>query len=130
MDDLFSGEVPPKHYYGDSVRKLLLAASVVIVATLPWLYNQWPFTFYVWFVVAFSVVVFAGITNPRLRIVSLFDFAIASAGFLFFGFEGIRAVETVGAASLLFFTAETLMLIFLFDVYFTVKTIRGMILRK
>lgn len=130
MDDLFSGEVPPKHYYGDSVRKLLLTASVVIVATLPWLYNQWPFTFYVWLVVAFGVVVFAGVTNPRLRLVSLFDFAIASIGFLFFGYEGIHAVETVGAASLLFFTAEVLMLIFLFDLYFTVKTIRGMLLKR
>ena len=130
MPDLFTGEVPPKHYYGDSVRKLLLSASVVIVLTLPWLYKEWPFGFYVWLIVALSVVIFAGITNPRLRVISLFDFGIAVVGFLFFGFQGIQAVETPGIASLLFFTSEALMLIFLFDLYFTVKTLRGMLLGK
>lgn len=130
MQDLFTGEVPPRHYYGDSVRRLLLAAGLVIVVTLPWLYKEWPFGFYVWLFIVFGVVIFAGITNPRLRIVSLVDFAIAAIGFLFFGFEGIHAVQTVGAASLLFFVNEALMLLFLFDLYFTVKTIRGMLLGK
>ncbi len=130
MEDLFTGEVPPRHYYGDAVRKLLLSAGILLIVTLPWLYNEWPFSFYVGFIIAFAVVVFAGITNPKLRIVSLFDFAIASAGFLFFGLHGIFVVSTRGAVNLLFFTTETLMLIFLFDVYFTVKTLRGMLLKK
>lgn len=130
MEDLLSGEVPPRHYYGDVVRKLLLAAEVVFLTTLPWLYNKWPFSFYFAIIIAFAVVVFAGVTNPKLRIISLFDFAIASVGFLFFGIEGIYVVSTLGAANLLFFVSETLMLIFLFEVYFTVKTIRGMLLGK
>lgn len=128
--DLLSGEVPARHYYGDIVRKLLLGGATVILLTLPWLYKEWPLSFYAWVVMVFVVGVFAGVTNPRLRIISLFDFIIASVGFLFFGIDGIRVVSTQGAANLHFFTAEILMLIFFFDVYFTVKTLRGMLLGK
>lgn len=130
MEDLFVGEVPPRHYYGDVVRKLLLSAAVVILLTLPWLYKEWPLTFYAWVVLVFAVGVFAGVTNPRLRIIALFDFVIASIGFLFFGIDGIRVVQQQGASNLHFFTSEVLMLIFFFDVYFTVKTLRGMLLKK
>ncbi len=130
MQDLLIGEVPPKHYYGDSVRKLLLTAAIIILLTLPWLYKEWPMTFYVWLFLALCIGIFAGITNPKLRIVSLFDFGIAVIGFLFFGYEGIYAIQAFGAGNLLFPTAEILMLLFFFDLYFTVKTLRGMLLGK
>ena len=117
------------HYHGDTVRSLFVVAAVVLLvaettgASLPLPTFQ---------IVALAVllVVAAGITNPAQAWIHFVNALLAIYGALVFGLfaiEAYRAAQEIFSQTYLF--AELLAILFLVSVYFTTKTVRGILLR-
>lgn len=123
MKQLFS----LRHYYGDTVRSLFLLAAIIIFLIVPFGGSSDPELAII--LVASSVILtlFAGLTSPKTHVVALIDSFISGVGC--FIFESL-AVSAYKASSTLTDTAvfvlQTLAIIFLLALYFSVKTVRGM----
>jgi hypothetical protein len=117
------------HYHGDAVRALFFTAALVLVvaqstgAALPLSAAGAVFA-------AVLLVVAAGITNPDQPGIHWVNALLAIFGTLLFGnaaVEHYRAGE--GVFNLSFTYIETLAIISLVALYFTTRTIRGIIQR-
>lgn len=116
-----------EHYYGDTVRKLFLAISFVMLVTTPFFqkFINGPVHLSVFVVVI--LVSLSGLMSPQLKLVKFFSFFVSLAGLFVFGqdaiknyfidpwlFEGVTIVLSV---------------LFLFALYFSSKTIREVLLK-
>lgn len=111
------------HYYGDPIRKLFLAAGVVLLVTLPFLHENFSLPGFVSVLLILILVFSAGIMNPKQRWITLVDMLISAFGFTLFAYDAIRKFDH--AFDLLFITNLTLAAIFLFSFYLSTKTTRG-----
>jgi len=117
------------HYHGDTVRALFIAEAVVLLiaettgASLPIATLS---------IVLFAValVVAAGITNPAQTWIHFVNALLALYGAVTFG---LYAIEEYHLARDIFgqtyLSTELLAILFLISVYFTTKTVRGIMLR-
>ena len=125
--------VPPRHhilhYYGDAVRVIFVIGAVVLIiaqstgAVL-------PLTTGGTIIAAILLVIAAGITNPAQYWIHWMNAAIAVMGTLIFGTSAInhyRARLNIFDPSFVYI--ETIALLSLFALYFTTKTIRGLLQR-
>lgn len=116
-----------RHYYGDTVRELFLIAAVVIFLYVPFA-SRLPFAMAALATVATAaLIVFAGLTNPRHRVIALIDAAIAGLGCVFFELVAVAAYGAAGTIfSFSFLVAQFLAVDFLAAFYFSIKTVRSM----
>lgn len=127
-DDLKpSFEQPVPHYYGDIVRKqLILAGIAILFATL---IDTDLRTFY-FFIAGFGVlffVVLAGLTSPVSRRAIVTASIVSGVMFVLFEYFAVGAyIERDTFFNLVFIIRQTIAVIFLFSVYFSTKTLRGM----
>ena len=125
--------VPPRraipHYHGDGVRVIFVVGAVVLViaqstgAIL-------PLTTGGTIIAAILLVIAAGITNPAQYWIHWMNAAIAVMGTLIFGTAAInhyRAGLNIFDSSFVYI--ETIALLSLFALYFTTRTIRGLLQR-
>lgn len=125
--------VPPKrhipHYHGDAVRMLFVVGAVVLIiaqstgAVLPLSTGGTIIT-------AILLVIMAGITNPAQYWIHWMNAAVAVMGTLVFGTAAInhyRAGSNIFDPSFVYI--ETIALLSLFALYFTTRTIRGLLQR-
>ena len=118
------------HYYGDMVRALFMLAALVMIITLPFVYKLLPVPLPVSILIILFLGIFAALTNP-LQISSVIINAFFSIGaFLVFEYFAIDAYIKYTIINLLFWTNQLLSIIFLFAIYYSTKTLRGMYLRK
>ncbi|OGG47463.1 hypothetical protein A2671_00715 [Candidatus Kaiserbacteria bacterium RIFCSPHIGHO2_01_FULL_49_13] len=116
------------HYYGDPVRRFLLLAAAILVVALPVYPNLLPFGVSYQVIVAVVLVVFAALTNPLRRWTLAWDAGLALAGLLM---SEITAVNEYAASTWpLFLVRELLAFVFLFALYFSIKTLRAMTLHQ
>ena len=118
------------HYYGDLVRFLFLLGAVIMLLTLPVLNNLLPVPTLVSILIILALALFAGFTNPRLKSTGIINAGVAIAGFIVFEYYAIVAYVTFTKFTLFFATNQILAIIFLVASYYTVKTLRGMLLRS
>jgi hypothetical protein len=118
-----------KHYYGDIVRMLFLAAAILMLVGLPAISN------YVSIPTVFSVIsmlilgLAAGLTNPKQKWDAGINTVIASVGFVVFETYAVIAFREHGGTDKFFLSNLILGFIFLIAVYFSVKTLRGLLLK-
>jgi len=111
------------HYYGDLVRKLFMAAAVIMLIGLPFFHDYIPVP------VNYSVLgiillgIFAGLVNPKLYLVTLLNTMIATVALIAFEFYAIKSFTQ--QQSFFFVINELLAIIFLFALYYSTKTLRG-----
>ena len=117
------------HYHGDAVRAIFFAAALVLVvaqstgAELPLSGTGAVFA-------AILLAVVAGITNPDQSGIHWFNALIATIGTLLFGTAAVEHYRAgVGILNLSFTYTETLAILSLVALYFTTRTIRGLIQR-
>jgi hypothetical protein len=114
-----------QHYYGDIVRYLFLAAAVIMIITLPLFSKEINFP------VLFSVIgiavlgVAAGLSNPKQFISSLINLIISLLGFIIFLYTATHTYQQSGVADKFVLTDIILSAIFLFAIYFSMKTLRA-----
>ena len=116
------------HYYGDYVRKLFLGAAALLLVFAPFLGGFLPLTLPFEIVGAVALVAFAALTSPKKQWVVAGD-AVLSGAFMFVC-EIIAIFAYLQDDMLMFFAREALAVIFLFAFYFSVKTLRAMILHQ
>ena len=117
------------HYHGDAVRALFVLGALILIvaestgATL-------PLSTAATVVVAATLVIAAGITNPVQVWIHWVNACLAAAGSVLFGstlIENYRNGTSVLDPSYVFL--EALALLSLIALYFTTRTIRGLMLR-
>ncbi|MBI5816948.1 MAG: hypothetical protein HZB09_00810 [Candidatus Yonathbacteria bacterium] len=120
-----------QHYYGDIVRRLFVAAGVLLFVRIPLEYGLIPelINFLVLGVVV--VTLFAGLTNPHHRSIAALDLAIACFASIFFEYLALESyVATNNIFDFTFLIRQALAVDFLVALYFSSKTLRGMFLKQ
>lgn len=117
-----------KHYYGDVVRYLFLAAGILMLLTLP------IFQGFIGLPVIFSILaiaglgIAAGLTNPQQFISAAVNFSFSVIGFVAFAYSSVVAYQSTDITDKFLLTNVILAAIFLFALYFSMKTLRAQML--
>lgn len=121
---------PVPHYYGDTIRKYLLASGLLLLLAV--IFDKELLKFYL-IMGGFGVLVFtilAGLTSPQNKPVIINIAAISAAMFLVFEYFAVSHYLRSGDIfSVPFLIREALAVIFLIILYYSTKTIRGMSLK-
>lgn len=122
-----------EHYYGDSVRQLFFAAAALMAALLPFV-NKKLFNIPLSFSIAGIVilVVAAGLTKPHRSYTAMLNGLISLFSAGLFEYSAVVSYNnfTAGGGSvflLLFLANQILAIIFIFALYLSIKTIRGLL---
>ena len=116
------------HYYGDSVRQILLAAAALMLVGMPFytddLSVEMPFIV----IAAVVLVIVAALTSPMKSAFISADVIVSGVGLIIFE---IWAILGYGESTVLqFVLREALAILFLFALYFSSKTLRSMLLNQ
>ena len=119
-----------RHYYGDLVRSLFMLAAIIMLVTLPFLVGKLPVPIYLSIFIIIVIGALAGLTNPLQKWVSILNATISLAGLSVFEYFAAKSYIGVKLGTLYFVTNQTLAIVFLFALYYSVKTIRAMYLKE
>ncbi len=111
------------HYYGDTIRKLFIAAAVLMLISLPFFQNLIPFPVFASLLGVLVIVLGAGFIAPKNRWLVVINLIISATAMLTFEYYAISAYleSHIG-----FFVAnQILAIIFLAASYYGAKTVRG-----
>jgi hypothetical protein len=111
------------HYYGDLVRQIFIAMALIMLVATPFYNDRLPISASVSIIAVLILAIIAGLTNPKLRSVIIFDFVVSIASFLGFGWETISSYNV--SVDALFYVNLILSILALFALYFSSKTLRG-----
>lgn len=114
------------HYYGDYVRQIFVVTGAAMLLLAPLLVNRAPGILPFQIGGAIVLVVLAALTNPKKLWVLMADSLAAGIGVVVF--ESL-AIAAYAAGSWFYFIAlEIVTIAFLFALYFSLKTVRTMML--
>lgn len=117
------------HYYGDIIRAIFVFAGIVILLGFPTVTQVLgvPVVFVVLGIIILGLA--SGITNPVQKSSLVLNVAVSFAGLISFIFFTTRMKElSVGGFILL--VNQILAVAFLLSAYFSVKSLRGFLLKK
>ena len=120
-------EVNTTHYYGDIVRRLLLAAGIILLFAI--LVDREYLSFYLLVGVfgALAFTILAGLTSPLNRFVISANVVISAVMFLIFEYFAIDAyLKTMDFFDSTFFLRQLLAVVFIAITYYSTKTLRWM----
>jgi len=117
-----------EHYYGDYVRALFLGAAVLSAVAIPLFGDLLPFGTFVQVGSALLLVLLAGLTNPHSRVLMVYDVVVSGLGV--FLLESAAISFYAADTAQLFAAREVAALALLFAFYFSIKTLRAMMLGK
>lgn len=115
------------HYYGDVERELLLFAGAVMLVGLFFFHQLLPSPMYLSLMAIMVLVVIAGAVSPRQKWLAVVNAAVAFIGGIIFSYEAFttRAAAQAGYyPEVLPWMNLTLAIVFIFTLYFSVKTLR------
>lgn len=112
------------HYYGDVVRKLFILAAVVMIGGLPFFINQIDQPLPVALVAIILIGAAAGLTSPRHSWTAVMNVIVAVSGVVIFERYAVDWHSSYGVADNFFWINQLLAVIFLFALYFSLKTLR------
>lgn len=117
------------HYHGDHVRALFLVAAIVLIVAQSTGVDLPVSTFWAVTVSALLVVV-AGVTNPAQKTVHWLSEILSVWGTIVFGISAVNHYRAgVNILDGGFLYVEALAILFLLSLYFTTKTLRGLMTR-
>jgi hypothetical protein len=120
-----------EHYHGFVIRRLLIAAGVIMLITTPIFIDLLPHPTLSSVIAVVILIILAGILNPRDLNVTISHIGISSIAIVVFEYYAIDRYQDIRTIFDPFFlTNEVLVIIFLFVLYYSTKTLRGMLLKK
>lgn len=111
------------HYYGDHVRLLFLLTALVSLVAIPVFGDLLPFGSLIEVASAILLVLLAGLTNPRGRMVTFYNMLVSGLGLFFLESAAISFYNVQSTGIFLAREAAAVMLLIAF--YFSVKTFRA-----
>lgn len=130
IDELRNEKGLTRHYYGDVVRFLFILAAVIMSVALPFLNTNLPVPVIFSILAILCIGALAGFTNPVLKSTAIINSGVSTIGLIVFEYYAVRAYITVSFINLMFVVNQILALIFLFAFYYSIKTLRAMLLNK
>ena len=118
------------HYYGYILRILYLTSAILMLLLLPFLTDYIPVSTYLALIIVLALGIVAGATNPAQKWVAILDTIIALGGVFIFGYYAIDSYITYSIVNLYFWANQIQAVLFLFALYFSVKTVRGFFLKN
>ncbi len=121
--------VPPAHYYGDIVRKLFLAAGLIMIATIPFFTELTGVPFTISIIAVTLMAFLAGLQSPNKFWVTRINTVASAIGFGLFQYKAIiyYLASTPETISWLFFVVNQLLaVLFFISLYYSAKTIRDL----
>lgn len=116
------------HYYGDTVRHLLVAAAALMLLAAPFytdnLLAELPFIL----IGTVACIFVAALTNPWKQTIISIDAILSGVGLVIFETWALSNYQTDVAYK--FILREALAFVFLFALYFSTKTLRGMLFHQ
>ena len=116
------------HYYGDIARQLMLGSAALMFFAAPFYgdntHIELPFIIFGTLVLVFL----AALTNPWKKSVLTADAIATGVGLVVYQWWALYGYDT--ATSMAFVLREALAVAFMFAFYFSVKTVRSMILHQ
>lgn len=97
---------------------------------LPFFTEYIPVPTYLALIIILALGIVAGITNPAQKWVAILDTIIAFGGVFIFGYYSIDSYISYSFLNLYFWANQIQAVIFLFALYFSVKTVRGFFLKE
>lgn len=126
LTDYGRGEKAPPHYYGNVVRSCFLAIGLVLIVTILVDWQLVRLYLLVGVVGVLSLVVLAGLTNPRSPKLIFVEAIVSGIGFVFFEYVAIAAFQATNSfTEPVFFLRQLLSILFLISLYYSVKSVRG-----
>lgn len=117
------------HYYGDIVRVLFMLAAVLVILGTPLISSFLPVNLFLLVVFVLTLALIAGLTNPAQKWTIALDVGISLLGVAVFEFFAVDAFVNAGLIDPAFTITQLLAVIFLFTLYYSTKSLRGMYLR-
>ena len=114
------------HYYGDYVRQIFMLAGAAMLILAPFLINRSPELIPFEIAGAIILVCLAALTNPHKQLVMTAN--VIAAGAVVLMYEILALSAYAAGDTLIFIEREALAVLLLFALYFSVKTLRNMIL--
>jgi hypothetical protein len=122
-----SGETV-SHYYGDLVREFFLGVAAVMLFAAPFYGDDVRAEFPFIVIAALIVVCLAALTNPWKKSVLVADAIVAGVGMVVYQVWALNEYGITSYTSFVF--REAISIIFMFAFYFSVKTVRAMLLHQ
>jgi hypothetical protein len=120
----FEPKIP--HYYGDRVRKLFLLIAAIVLIFQPMLGGFQTPLFPFELLGSIILVILAALTTPTKQLIMVANAAAAGIGMFTYELTALSAYYA-GDTSL-FIAREAVAVAFLFALYFSIKTVRAMVL--
>lgn len=116
------------HYYGDVVRRIFIAVSALLLVSSPFVSRDVPVVLGIGVAFALILALLAAITNPQKQWSMMANAVAALFGVLLAEVFALAAFSA--DAYVTFVIAEGFVIAFLFALYFSVKTVRAMIMDR
>lgn len=129
IGSIFMAQSATPHYYGDTIRKLFFAAAFVMLFFMPFFNNYIPLTIRQGLLVILALSLFSGLTNPKLMWIAVMDMIISAVSVFIFGYYAVDAYLQYTVKDLYFWVNHILAVLFLVSLYFSIKTVRGFLLK-
>ena len=129
-ETMSNGSPKVPHYYGDIVRRIFLSVAVIMLATLPFFTERLPVSVPISLLIIILMGIFAGVTNPVKLFPAFIDFAVSLGAVVVFEYYAVRFYQEYSSTDMLFWLNQGFAFLFLFALYFSTKTLRGMLLDK
>ncbi len=121
-------EKPVPHYYGDTVRVLLLAAAVIMLIGAPFYADDVAGEMPLFMIGALALVAFSAFTSPRNRTMLIVDAISAGIGVVLFETWALLGYPSVPLH--VFILRQIIALLFLFAFYYSGKTVRAFVVEN
>lgn len=121
---------PSSHYYGSLVRKLFVLAVILQLIIILIDKDLIQFNLVVGVISALAIIMLAGFTSPANKWAIIGDLAFAAVSFVVFEYLAIaRQLQVNTFSDFIFLIRQALAIIFVIAVYFSAKTVRGLIIK-
>lgn len=116
------------HYYGDFVRDFFLGGTVVMLLSAPFYADELRTELPLEVLAAVVLVALAAMTNPWKKSILVADAIAAGVMTVVYQIWALNGYDAAGNTAFVF--REAVSIIFMFAFYFSVKTVRAMVLHQ
>ncbi len=116
------------HYYGDYVRQIFMLNAAIMLVISPFLAPALPSALVFEISGAILIAILGALTNPARKISMLANAAAAGIGIVTYELLALNSLSE--GAQIAFVVREAIAVAFLFALYFSLKTLRNMIVQR
>lgn len=117
-----------RHYYGDIVRRLFIVGALIMLVGLPFFNILLPVHVFFSILAIVIITVVAGIMNPIHKTMAIIELFVSIIALLIFEYYAVGYFTSFGRWHPLFLINQGLAILFFAAVYFSSKTLRGILM--